>query len=139
MLQIRLFDCYAARTDTEIEAVLGGRFDRANEFLLLKVGLFPSVLKDKQFPRQDRNPQERFIADSLAASGQVSIRRSRDLVQRDRTRRKRRGKILRREFYIECSCTYQGPACKDACPKCGAEVSYLDLATGFAMRGLNLA
>jgi hypothetical protein len=128
-----------ARSEAEVDLVLGGKFDRANEFLLLKLGLLPSVLVDKQFPKQNREAQEQFIADSLAAEGKVSIRRSRDLVQRERSARKKRGKILRREFYIECSCSYEGPAYRDACPKCGAQVSYLDFATGFAMRGLDIA
>lgn len=124
----------AARTEKDLEQALNNAFDRAKEILLCKPGLLLSVLCDRQFPQKDRDAQEQFIADSLAALGQVSIRRSRDIVQRDRSARKKRGKILRREFYIECSCKYEGPAYKDACPQCGAEVSYLDFASGFAMR-----
>jgi hypothetical protein len=96
----------AARSEAEVDLVLGGKFDRAEELLLQKLGLLPSVLGDKQFPKKNRDAQEQFIADSLAASGRVSIQRSRDLVQRERSAGKKRGKILRREFYIECSCKY---------------------------------
>lgn len=105
------------------------------EILLCKPNLLFSALHDKKFPRSNREAQEQFIADSLAALGQVSIRRSRDIVQSARTAEKRQGKIIRREFYIECSCGYEGPAYHDACPACGANVSYLDFATGFVLGG----
>ena len=110
--------------------------DRARERLLYKPRLLLSTLKDKKFPTRDRDAQEQFIADSLAAEGRVSIRRSRDIVQKDRSARKKRGKILRREFYVECSCGYMGPAFNDACPRCGARFPDLDFASGFAIRGL---
>jgi hypothetical protein len=127
----------AANSEQDVREVLKGTHDRARERLLYKPGLLLATLKDKKLPKQDRDAQEQFIADSLAADGLVSIRRSRDIVQRDRSARKRRGKILRREFYVECSCGYLGPALNDACPECGAEVSYLDFVSGFAIRGLN--
>jgi YD repeat-containing protein len=34
-------------------------------------------------------------------------------------------KILRKEFYVECSCGFKGPALNDACRKCGAQISFL--------------
>jgi len=123
-----------ASSEQDLSEVLKETHNRARERLLYKPELFLATLKDKKFPKQDRNAQEQFIADSLAAEGRVSVRRSRDIVQRDRSARKRRGKILRREFYIECSCGYIGPAFRDACPDCAAEVSYLDFATAFALR-----
>jgi hypothetical protein len=126
-----------AGSEQDLADVLRETLDRARERLLYKPRLLLSTLKDKKFPRRDRDAQEQFIADSLAAEGRVSIRRSRDIVQKDRSTRKKRGKILRREFYVECSCGYTGPAFNDACPKCGAGVSYLDFASGFALRGLS--
>jgi hypothetical protein len=117
----------------DLEEVLKAAHDRAREKLLYKPELLLATLKDKKFPRHNRDAQEQFIADSLAAEGRVSIRRSRDIVQQVRSAGKKRGKILRREFYVECSCGYKGPALHDACPDCGAEVSYLDFATGFAI------
>ena len=123
-----------ASSEQDLGDVLKEAHNRARERLLYKPELLLRTLKDKKFPKQDRDAQERFIADSLAAEGRVSIRRSRDIVQRDRSARKKRGKILRREFYVECSCGYTGPALNDACPECGAEVSYLDFASGFGIR-----
>jgi hypothetical protein len=124
----------AAKSDENLEHVLSGTFDRAKQDLLCRQGLLLSVLRDRQFPKRSREAQEQFIADSLAALGQISIRRSRDIVQRERSAGKKQGKILRREFYIECSCGYQGPAYQNSCPDCGAAVSYLDFATGFALQ-----
>jgi hypothetical protein len=120
-----------ARSEQDLRQVLSETFDRAKESLLYKPELFLAALQDKQFPKLSREAQEQFIADSLAAFGRVSIRRSRDIVQRERSARKKRGKILRREFYIECSCSYKGPAFRDACPDCGAEVAYLDFVSRF--------
>ncbi len=121
----------ASSSEQDLSDVLKEAHNRARERLLYKPELLLTTLKDKKFPKQNRDAQEQFIADSLAAEGLVSIRRSRDIVQRDRSARKKRGKILRREFYIECSCGYRGPALNDTCPECGAEVSYLDFVTGF--------
>ena len=121
----------AANSDAELATALGGMHDRMREILLCKPNLLFHALHDKKFPRNNREAQEQFIADSLAALGQVSIRRSRDIVQGARAAEKKKGKIIRREFYIECSCGYEGPAYHDACPDCGANVSYLDFATGF--------
>ena len=125
----------SANSDEDLAWVLKDVCARARERFFYKSELLLGALKDKQFPKHDRDAQERFIADSLAAEGKVSIRRSRDIVQQDRSARKKRGKIIRREFYIECSCGYHGPAFRDACPDCGAAVSYLDFTSGFALRG----
>jgi hypothetical protein len=123
-----------ASSEQDLRDVLKETHDRARERVLYKPELFLATLKDKKFPKRDRDAQEQFIADSLAAEGRVSIRRSRDIVQRDRSARKKRGKILRREFYIECSCGYEGPARHDACPDCAAEVSFLAFASGLALQ-----
>jgi hypothetical protein len=117
-----------ANSDEDLAWVLKDVCPRARERFFYKSELLLAALKDIQFPKQDREAQEQFIADSLAAEGRVSIRTSRDLVQADRSARKKRGKIVRREFYIECSCGFQGPAYRDACPDCGAQVSYFDFA-----------
>jgi len=82
------------------------------------------VLHDPKFPKR-REAQINFLADSLAGRGIISPRRSRDICEQERAkeRAKSRYKILRKEFYIECSCGYKGPARDDACRKCGAEIS----------------
>jgi hypothetical protein len=125
----------AAASEQDIHDALKDASIRAREKFLYKPQLLLSTLKDKKFPKRDTEAQEQFVADSLAAEGRISIRRSRDIVQRDRSARKKRGKILRREFYIVCSCAYAGPALNDACPECGAEVSYMDFFSLFAIQG----
>jgi hypothetical protein len=126
-----------ANCDEDLAWALKDAYGRPRERLFYKTELLLAALADKQFPKGDRIAQEKFIAESLAAEGRVSIRRSRDLVQREMSIRKKKGKIVRREFYIACSCGYEGPAFLDACPDCGAGVSYLDFASGFALRGPN--
>lgn len=77
-------------------------------------GLMIEVLNDPKFPKLIRKSQIRFIADSLAGAGQVSPRRSRDICAKTRNIPPHR--ILREEFYIECSCGYRGPALNGVCP-----------------------
>lgn len=125
-------------TAQSVEEVVAA-FSQMNESyrrkFLYKPGLILECLKDPKFPKQDRKAQEEFIADSLAGDGRISIRRSRDICGEERAKEKRQGKILRREFFIECSCGYEGPSLRDTCPDCGAIVSYLDFASGFNFGG----
>jgi len=116
----------AATSHESTATALQNVHQRAKELLLQKAGLLLAALRDKQFPKRSREAQEKFIADSLAAEGRVSIRRSRDTVQATRSALRKQGKIIRREFYIECSCGYQSPALRDACPECRAPVSHFD-------------
>jgi hypothetical protein len=88
-------------------------------------GLILKVLREKKFPKT-RKAQINFLADSLAGRDWISPRRSRDICEAER--KKPFTYIIRQDFYIECSCGYEGPAYYKACPKCGAES--LDL-TGF--------
>jgi hypothetical protein len=125
----------AAQSQEEIVATFAQMDESYRRKFLYNPELFLMCLKDSKFPKQDRKAQEEFIADSLAGDGRISIRRSRDICGEDRTKRKRQGKILRREFYVVCSCGYTGPALHNACPDCGAIVSYLDFATGFTLGG----
>jgi hypothetical protein len=87
------------------------------------VALILGVLKERDFPKRQDN-QFDFLAESLAARGDVSPRRSRDICAQARAneRAKSPHRILRKEFYIECSCGYKGPALNDACRKCGAQM-----------------
>ncbi len=86
--------------------------------------LILQVLRDPDFPKRDRQAQVNFLADSLAARGAVTPRTSRDICERERAKQRRKSphKILRHEFYVECSCGYKGPAHDNACRKCGAEI-----------------
>lgn len=85
-------------------------------------GLILKVLHDPKFPKR-REPQINFLADSLAARGRVSPRRSRDIC--DRERKRKVNYIIRRDYYIECTCRYKGPALHGKCPKCGTGELYL--------------
>jgi hypothetical protein len=123
----------AAQSKQEVVSAFATMGEDYRKKFLHRHELIFQCLKDAKFPKRDLEAREQFIADSLAGDGRVSIRRSRDICQEERARRKRQGTILRREFYIECSCSYEGPAFRDACPDCGAEVSYLDFASSFAI------
>jgi len=84
------------------------------------------VIKEKKFPKKPR-AQAKFLANSLAGRPNVEARTSRDICARGLAEEKSKSphKILRKEFYIECSCGYKGPALNDACRKCGAEIPLL--------------
>jgi hypothetical protein len=75
------------------------------------------IIRDPLFPRVRSKSQIRFLADSLGADGLVKPRRSREICAKER--KKVRHKIVRRDYYIECSCGYAGPALNGACQKCG--------------------
>jgi hypothetical protein len=75
------------------------------------------ILHDPKFPRLRTKAQVHFLADSLGASGSVTPRRSREICAEERA--KVRHVIVRREYYIECTCGYEGPARDGACPVCG--------------------
>jgi hypothetical protein len=87
------------------------------------IPLIVKILAERGFPKR-LEPRFDFLVDSVAARGDVSPRRSRDICEeaRAKNRAKSPHRIIRKEFYIECSCGYQGPARNDACPKCGAEI-----------------
>jgi hypothetical protein len=80
------------------------------------------LLNDPDFP-QRASPRIRFLARSLAGRSTLSFRTSRDICEKAAAQEKLKSphRILRREFYIECSCGYQGPALDNACRKCKAK------------------
>ena len=88
--------------------------------------LFPlilQVLRERTFPKKPETQLD-FLADSIAARGDVAPRTSRDICEKERTKQRRRSphKILRHEYYVECSCGYKGAARDNACRKCGAQI-----------------
>ena len=96
-------------------------FDEAPHYVRSKFApiQFPLVQKtrtDPKFPRTTEK-QKAFFADSLAALGRVSSRRSRDICAEGR--KKEHHTIIRQDYYIECTCGYEGPANHGACPECG--------------------
>lgn len=83
--------------------------------------LILTVLKDSKFPKR-QEAQINFLADSTAGLGLVTPRRSRDICAQERAREKRTHHILRYEYYVECSCGFEGHSEDHACPKCGARI-----------------
>ena len=85
-----------------------------------------NVVREKKFPKRPR-AQIRFLANSLAGLPSVEPRTSRDICAKHLAEQKAKSphKILRKEFYVECSCGYKGPALIDAGRKCGAQISFL--------------
>jgi hypothetical protein len=87
------------------------------------------LLKDKDFPQRSI-PRLKFLARSLAGRPTISFRSSRDICEKEALREKRKSphRILRREYFIECSCGYKGPALDNGCPECGAQpqLSFVD-------------
>jgi len=80
------------------------------------------LLKDKDFPQRPI-PRIKFLARSLAGRSTLSFRSSRDICEAEARREKRKSpyRILRREFFIECSCGYKGPTLDNDCPDCAAQ------------------
>jgi hypothetical protein len=83
-----------------------------------------AILKDTKFPKR-RQTRINYLADSLAAWGKVTPRRSRDICAQERAKAKRAHHIIRYEFHVECSCGYKGHSRDHACPKCGAAIQFL--------------
>jgi hypothetical protein len=85
--------------------------------------VFPRILRERTFPKT-RDAQIKFLADSLAGWGEISPRRSRDLCAEARASAARATRILRYEFFVVCSCGYEGPSLNHACQKCGAHIEF---------------
>jgi len=97
----------------------------ANNFVPRLAAEILAVIRESAFPQRAK-AQVRFLADSLAGMPEVSARRSRDICMEDRQREAAKSPhhILRKEFYVECSCGYKGPALNNACRKCEAEIDF---------------
>ncbi|HYM09639.1 MAG TPA: hypothetical protein VEU62_02840 [Bryobacterales bacterium] len=104
-----------AQTEERVIQAFGSWPNFQREFSPI-AGLVWKVLQDPKFPKR-KQPQINFLADSLAARGTVSPRRSRDICEQEG--KKKVNYIIRRDFYIECTCGYKGPASYGKCPKCG--------------------
>ncbi len=106
-----------AQSEEEFKRLL----EKAPAHVRSKLGpdLFPTVEKireDPKFPVKVKT-QIAFFAESLAGLGRISPRRSRDICAEGR--KKKRHTIIRQDYYIECTCGYEGPAKHGACPDCG--------------------
>jgi hypothetical protein len=89
--------------------------------------LILKIVNDPKFPRTRSTSQIHFLADSLGGQGFVTPRRSREICAKERAQK--RCFIVRREYYIECSCGYKGPALDGACRDCGTGELSWDLMT----------
>jgi hypothetical protein len=79
------------------------------------------LIREPRFPKRAA-ARIRFLGDSLGGAAEgLRPRRSRDICSVERNKVVHR--IMRREFYVECSCGYKGPALNDGCRKCGARVT----------------
>ncbi len=81
------------------------------------------IIHDPKFPKVRTKLQIRFLADSLGGCGLITARRSREICAKERA--KQQHVIVRRDFYIECTCGYAGPALNGSCRKCGTSNSQM--------------
>lgn len=83
----------------------------------------PVILKVIQgkLPKRQKTKIE-FLADSIAGGGRVTPRRSRDICAEERKRDAERHYILQYEYWIKCSCGYEGISNNHRCKECGAVV-----------------
>jgi hypothetical protein len=90
----------------------------AHEFVPALGGLILKTVHHAKFPKR-REPQIKYLADSLAAYGRVTSKRSREIVAKELAKEKAKLKhrVVRRELYIVCSCGYEGPTYKKECPR----------------------
>jgi hypothetical protein len=95
----------------------------AIEFIPL-ADLILEVVRGPKFPKRKRKAQINFLADSIAGTGMLTPRSSRDICERERARIKKVHRILSYEYYIECSCGYKGHSQKHSCPRCEAEIQF---------------
>jgi hypothetical protein len=107
----------AAQSAVDVwEIVKSGRGVISNIDFVFSERIF-QIIHDPKFPQKRDKSKIRFLADSLAACGQVKFRRSREICAKERA--KVQHVIVRRDFYIQCSCGYEGPAMNGACKRCG--------------------
>jgi hypothetical protein len=107
----------AAKSSEAISRALREFASSVSSSLLPHSQLILDIVRDKRFPTVRPLAQIHFLADSLGGQGFVTPRRSREICAEERSRV--RHVIVRREYYIECSCGYAGPALDGACRDCG--------------------
>ena len=118
----------AAQTEEEVAVAFeshGQPF--TGDFMPWRVSDILDLIHDKHFPKES-DARINFLADSLGGRPTLTFRSSRDVCGRERAKQRAKSpyKILRKEYYVECSCGYKGPALNNACRKCGAEISFID-------------
>jgi len=124
----------AARTEDEVtQAFRSYGEPYAHEFVPRLARDILVVMGKRKFPKRAK-PQIKFLANSLAGRPNVEARTSRDICAKGLAEEKAKSQhtIVCKEFYVECTCGFKGPALDNACRKCGAQISFLpDLIGGF--------
>jgi len=111
----------AARTEAEVESAIARVPPFYREILRERLAAILMWVREGKFPKKNLERKMRHLADSVAGDVHYSPRRSRDICYEYRKRpvSKQVGMILCREYYIECTCGYRGPASRGACARCG--------------------
>ncbi len=107
----------AARSAEDITRAIRENAADVSVSLVPHARLILQIVRDPKVPTVRSASQIHFLADSLGGQGFVKARRSREICAAERSRV--RHVIVRREYYIECSCGYSGPALDGACRECG--------------------
>jgi hypothetical protein len=96
----------AARTEPEAESAITGVPPFYREILKNRLAAILVWVREAKFPKKNLERKMRHLADSVGADVLLSPRRSRDVCYeyRKRLAHEKVGRILRREFYIECTC-----------------------------------
>jgi len=110
-----------AKTEEEAATAIERVPPPYREHLNFWLAAIPEWALEGKFPKTNLERKMRHLADSVAAEGFLTPRRCRDVCLEERKRQAQLGMILRREFYIECTCSYRGPAKRDGCPQCGTK------------------
>jgi hypothetical protein len=116
-----------SQSEAEVIAAFQGAASPYDGQFLPWIGkLALQVLREPKFPKR-RSAQIDFFAESLAAVGVVTPRRSRDICAQERVKEKLAQlahHIIRYEFYVECSCGYKGQSRDHGCPDCEAKIVF---------------
>jgi hypothetical protein len=124
-----------SRTEEEAASAFERVPPRYRERLNLWLAAIPEWALEGKFPSTNLERKMRHLADSVAAEGVLSPRRCRDVCLEERKRQGRLGMIFRREFYIECTCGYRGPAQGGGCPQCGTNKLSPEIEMDFLLFG----
>ena len=111
----------AAQTEQEVANVLRIAALGYQHDISILAPLVFQIKRDPRFP-QRKKAQINFLADSVAGGGVVTPRRSRDICAKERARDAQRHYIIRYEYWIQCSCGYEGHSENRRCKECGAVV-----------------
>lgn len=95
----------------------------AHEFVPHRASTVLDALRESTRPKGRRALIGHF-AESLAGQGTVNARSSRDACIDAKRRAKTAHHIVRYEYFVECTCGYQGRSYDHACASCNAPISF---------------